>query len=70
MLGDGIVSFGTRRRDRVLEEAEVVGEDRLREPDPAGDVQRGGLELEVTLGVVEATVTARPARSAPRRAGR
>ena len=53
MLGDGIVSFGWFARHRLLQEAEVVAEDRLRDAELAVDVQRRRRELDVALLVVE-----------------
>ena len=53
MLGDGIVSFGSARRHRLLQELKGVAEDRLRDAELAVDVQRRGRELDVALLVVE-----------------
>ena len=42
-----------RGRDLALEKVEVVAEDRLRHTELAVDVQRGGRELDIAVGVVE-----------------
>ena len=53
-----------RRRHRVLQEAEIVAEDRLREPTLPVDVQRGGVNSTSPSSLWKRTVIARP-RSDP-----